>query len=274
MEAAQQMQEECRTEEKRIKQEELSQQYHEICNNQKTAQERENTLLEQLPDLEKRATEATISYRYMQAAEYKCARIKAEQELLTAQNLLQTLRHGDDAERLQNLGYSLFVGYSHSASEAKSAYDQIQEKLRSNKREQEQLKTKKGKLTESQNELNNKKGVLSQKLKSFDESLPRYQEQIGCMPETDMMGALIPESVEQLQKKLHQEQTEATCQISTFHQKIEQNKQDIQNIKDQQEQLDEQMMEAQAALTGLENRMAGCQQQVREAFRPDAWFSS
>lgn len=262
MTAAQQTQEECRAEEQHIQQEELSQQYYDLENEQNKAQNNEVSLKEQLPLLEKQAEDAKRNYRFMQAAQYKSARIHAEQELLTARNLLQTLSQGNEAERLQNLGYSLYVGYRHAVQEAKDIYEQIQVQLRSNRNEQKRMKSQKEELSHKQNELNIQKGVLSQKLQSFEESLPKYQEQIGCLPETDMTGDMIPESMEQIQTALLQAKEQADHQVETCKQQIEKTSQDILDTKNRQNQLDEQIREAQTVLTDYRSRMKECQRQI------------
>lgn len=259
---AQRTQEECRAEEQRIQQEELSQQYYDFEDERNKVQNNEISLKEQLTVFEKRAEDAKRNYRLMQAAQYKSVLIHAEKELLTARNLLQTLSQGNEAERLQNLGYSLYVGYSHAVQEAKDIYAQIQVKLQSNKNEQKRLKSQKKELSQKQNELNIQKGVLGQKLQSFEESLSKYQEQIGCLPETDMTGDMIPESVEQIQTVILQAKEQADYQVKTCKQQIEKTSQYILDTRNRQEQLDEQIKEAQTVLTGCESHVKECQRQI------------
>ena len=198
----------------------------------------------------------------MQAAEYKSARIRAEQELQAAQNLLKTLAQGDEAERLQNLGYSLRMGYQKAAQEAAETLNRIRYDLQANKREQEQISAQKKTHEEKQKSLISEKAVLEHKLQLFETQSKDYRQSIGELPETGMTEELIPESVAQLQEKLTAALEQVQQKVQECVRQLEQNAQALQDNNTAQEQLEQQLSDAQETLRCERTRMENQQQEI------------
>lgn len=262
--AAQQTQEQCREEESRIRLEELSEAFHRLSDNLREAEQNAERLTAQLPTFQEHAEAAKRERRLMQAAEYKSARIRAEHELQAAQNLLKTLEQGDAAERLQNLGFTLRIGYHRASQEAQETYTQLQRDLQANKQEQERLTEQNQTLIKQQNDLTAQKAATEQRLKTFDSQAEEYRMQIGSLPETDMMGDLIPESVSALQAALDRAHEQAHQKAQDCLQQLAQTKQMLRDNRAAQEQLDEQVQEAKETLRAERSCMDHYQQQIAQ----------
>lgn len=261
---AQQTQEQCREEESHIRLEELSEAFHRLSDNLREAELNAERLTAQLPTFQEHAEAAKRERRLMQAAEYKSTRIRAEQELQAAQNLLKTLEHGDAAERLQNLGFTLRIGYHHASQEAQETYTRLQRDLQANKQEQGRLTEQNQTLIKQQNDLTAQKAAAEQRLKTFDSEAEKYRMQIGFLPEKDMMGDLIPESVSALQDALDKAHEQAHQKVQDCLQQLDQTKQMLRDNRAAQEQLDEQVQEAKEKLRAERSCMDHYQQQIAQ----------
>ena len=259
---AQQTQEQCRAEEVRIRLEELSEQVHRIFVELSEAEQELERLTDELPTLKERASNEKKKYRQMQAAEYKCARIRAEQELQTAQNQLKTLEQGDETDRLMNLGFTLHIGYQRAAQEAEEKLLQLQSDLQDNKRQREQLTAQKEEKEKKRDSLISQKAALEQKLKNFKTQFEKYRRTIGTLPETGLTGDLIPESVMKLQNTLTTASGQAKQEVQKCLQQLEQTKQALQDNRTTQDELEQQLQDVQEKLRSEQSCMESYQTQI------------
>lgn len=261
---AQQSQWECSEEEKHIRLEELSAQYHQLCDEIKKAEETVEELKVELPVLQKKAEMARREYRLMQAAEYKSARIRAEQELQTAHNQLRTLEQGDEAERLQNLGFTLRIGYQRASEEIVEKLRCLQKDLQANKSEKERCAVQKKEHEERQKSLIAQQAVLEQRLQEFASMSEKYQQIIGELPETGITGEPTPESVTEMQNALTKALESVHKEVQSCLQQLERTKQAIKDNQVAQEQLDPQIEEAQETLRRERTCMETYQQRIEQ----------
>lgn len=261
---AQQTQEQCRAEEVRIRLEELSEQVHRIFADLSEAEQELECLTDELPTLKERASNEKKKYRQMQAAEYKCARIRAEQELQTAQNQLKTLEQGDETDRLMNLGFTLYIGYQRAAQEAEEKLLQLQSDLQDNKRQREDLTAQKEGKEKKRDSLISQKAALEQKLKNFKTQFEKYRRTIGTLPETGLTGDLIPESVMKLQNTLTTASGQAKQEVQNCLQQLEQTKQALQDNRTAQDELEQQLQDVQEKLRSERSCMESYQKQIAQ----------
>lgn len=257
-----QTQEQCRAEEVRIRLEELSEQVHRIFADLSEAEQVLECLTDELPALKERADNEKKKYRQMQAAEYKSARIRAEHELQTAQNQLKTLEQGDETDRLTNLGFTLHIGYQRAAQEAAERLQQLQSDLQANKQQQKQLTVQKKEQEKKRDSLISQKAALEQKLKNFKTQFEKYRHTIGTLPETDMTGDLIPESVIKLQNTLTTASDQARLEVQNCSQHLEQTKHALQDNHAAQDELEQQLQNAQEKLRSERSCMESYQKQI------------
>lgn len=261
---AQQIQEQCRAEEVHIRLEELSEQVHRIFADLSEAKQTLECLTAALPALKERANSERKKYRQMQAAEYKAGRIRAEYELQTAQNLLKTLEHGDKTERLMNLGFSLHTGYQRAVQETEERLRQLQSDLHTNKQQEGQITAQKKEREKKRESLISQKGKLEQRLKDFKKQSEKFQQTIGTLPETDMMGDLVPESVTKLQNTLTTASEIARQKVQNCLQQLQQTKQALQDNLAEQDVLEQQLQNGQENLRSERSCMENYQKQIAQ----------
>lgn len=264
MEQAQNEQEQCRNQEEHIHLEQLSERHHTLLAELQAAGKSVELLEALLPEYEEKEKNSVKLYRLMQAAEYKSAQIRAMQELETARNQQRTLEQGDAAERLQNLGYTLYLGYTHAAEYASEVYQQCQKQLDAFSRKQIECKKNRKDLSEKNNILIASKAKAEQRLEQLEAQFSGYQAQIGRLPETNIIGELVADSVQEIHEALQLELKKSRDSAADIAQQMQQTLQEIEHNQDVQRKLDTQIDENQAILTRHRTQMESYKQQIEQ----------
>lgn len=200
---------ECRETERKIKHEELSEQYHDIKKSLDDSADKLKEYASVLPELAQKHTEAEYERNCMRAAEYY-GKIKAAQNKITAaKNAIAALENDETAVRKNQLGATIYQYYSAQAERLKEK----QERLRADaeKKKGEKL-TLDDRLRELRNELsarNTNIGRLQERCESFVEAEKKYEEQLGELPDRDLTGNFTTESVDKIAKRLASDMTNA-----------------------------------------------------------------
>lgn len=254
----------CNEEEKHIRLEQLSEQYHNLTAKLQTAEEKVRLLKSQMPEYEEKAENARKARRLMQAAEYMSGKKYAEQKLQTARNQQLTLERGNAAQRLQDLGYTLHTGYKRAVENASGRYLKLQERLRELSCEQKECKKKQKELSEKKSTLIKHRAKAEQKLEQLETQLSDYQVKIGKVPETNIIGELLPESVQEIHDDLNIELEKANNRVKDIEQQKQQTVQELKLNQEAQEKSDIQIDENQAELIRQDTLWKSYQQQIEQ----------
>ena len=254
----------CREEENHIRLEQLSEQHHNLTAELQSAEEKVRLLKSQISEYEKKAENAKKARRLMQAAEYMSAKKYAEQKLQTARNQQLTLERGDAAQRLQDLGYTLHTGYKCAVENASECYLKLKEQLRELSCEQKECKKKQKELSEKKSTLIKHRAKAEQKLEQLETQLSDYQVKIGKVPETNIIGELLPESVQEIQDDLNFELEKANNRVKDIEQQKQQTVQELKLNQEAQEKFDTQIYENQAELIRQDTLWKSYQQQIEQ----------
>lgn len=188
----------CKEIEKKIKHEELSEQYHGI---KRSLDESEDKLKEYdtiLPDLSKIHKEAEYKRDCMHAAEYYEKVKAAESKLVAARNTIATLGKGEIAVRKNCLGATIYHHYSLLANSLKSEQERLKREFESKGNEINVLNNRLGEFDSKLSKLNIDKGRLQERCDNFNSAEQEYREQIGELPDRDLTGNLVAESIDEL----------------------------------------------------------------------------
>ncbi len=254
----------CREEENHIRLEQLSEQHHNLTAELQSAEEKVRLLKSQISEYEEKAENAKKARRLMQAAEYMSAKKYAEQKLQTARNQQLTLERGNAAQRLQNLGYTLYISYKRAVENAAELYMKLREQLKELSCEQKECKKKQKELSEKKGTIIEHRAKSEQKLEQLEAQLSDYQAKIGKVPETNIIGELLPESVQEIQNDLNIELEKANNRVKDIVQQMQQTLQELKLNQQTQEKSDIQIDENQAELIRQGTLLKSYQQQIEQ----------
>lgn len=204
--------EKCREKERKIEYEHLSKDYHdaecEVAASQQSLEKLENDL----PKLRRRKDSSEHEYRCMAAAKLYEKIQKASDMLIAERNTINTIKNNEQSRRINDLGYSLYKKYYEDILLKDS---QRSEELRN----QERLKAEDASLVEHSDEIsrkindfNKEYGRLELLLEQFESFKTKCREQLGSLPDENLLGELDAGSTAQHQKRI---QNEINClQIS------------------------------------------------------------
>ncbi|MDE6671962.1 MAG: hypothetical protein K2K16_07170 [Ruminococcus sp.] len=202
MEQALKIQEKCREEELHIDIEELSES---IKNSYDKIQETEKNITEteeKLSVLKKTYEENEYNYRCMQASEYYCEIKKYENNLNAERSIIETLEKGQQTIRIRNIGFTLnrkysdkIVDYDKKLSEYKYQINEIGKQIKDSVNRKKILENEK-------NGLERSIAILQNNNEKFSEERKKYRENLGELPQRDITGNLITESVVQIGNNL------------------------------------------------------------------------
>ena len=200
---------ECREIERKIKHEELSEQYHVMKKLLDNSADELKKYASVLPELERKHTEAKHQWNCMRAAEYY-GKIKAAQNKITAaKNTIAALENDETAVRKKRLGATIYHYYSAQAERLKAEQKRLRKETENNNDEKASLNDRLYELNDELSTLNTNIGRLQERCESFAEAEKKYEEQIGELPDRDLTGSLTTESVDKIAKRLASDITNA-----------------------------------------------------------------
>lgn len=232
---------ECRETERKIRHEELSEQYHDIKKSLDNSADKLKEYASVLPELERKHAEAEYARDCMRAAEYY-GKIKAAQNKITAaKNTIAALENDETAVRKNRLGATIYQYYSAQAERLKAEQERLRTKAENNKGERASLDNKLCELSNKLSTLNTDIGRLQERRENFAEAEKKYEEQIGELPDKDLTGNLTTESVDKIaerlasditiakrvQEELYNKKSEFEAKSNGNHVALEQNLSDI-----------------------------------------------
>ena len=238
---------ECRETERKIKHEELSEQYHDIRKSLDNSADKLKEYASVLPELERKHTEAEHERDCMRAAEYYGKIKTAQNKITAAKNTIAALENGETAVTKKRLGAAIYHYYSAQAEKLKAEQKRLRTEAENNKIEKAALDDKLRKLNNELSALNTTTGRLLERCESFAEAEKKYAEQIGELPDRDLTGSLTTESIDKIAKRLaaditiaEQVQKELFSKRSQLEAKSNDNHLDLeQNLSDINKQLQE-----------------------------------
>ncbi len=141
----------------------------------------------------------------MHAAEYYEKVKAAESKLVAARNTIATLGKGEIAVRKKNcLGATIYHHYSLLANSLKSEQERLKREFESKGNEINVLNNRLGEFDSKLSKLNIDKGRLQERCDNFNSAEQEYREQIGELPDRDLTGNLVAESIDELEIILFQ----------------------------------------------------------------------
>lgn len=232
---------ECRETERKIKHEELSEQYHDIKKSLDDSADKLKEYTSVLPELEQKHIETKHERDCMRAAEYY-GKIKAAQNKITAaKNTIAALENDETAIRKNRLGATIYKYCSAQAERLKAEQERLRTETENKKGEKATLNDKLCELSNKLSTLNTNIGRLQERCERFAEAEKKYEEQIGELPDRDLTGNLTTESVgkiakrlasditiaEQVKDKLYNKKSELETENNRNHLHLEQNLSEI-----------------------------------------------
>ena len=193
---------ECIETERRIRHEELSEQYQEIRRSLDASADKLAEFEADLPKLEKEHSDARYEWHCMCAAEYY-GRIKtARDKIEAAGKTIAALENNETANKKKQVGAAIFAYYCDLSESLKALQTKLRKELEDKKSEREALSGKRGELEKELSALNNDIGRFQERCDSFSKEEIKYEEAIGILPDRDLTGNLTSESIERISKQL------------------------------------------------------------------------
>lgn len=254
IDAAKQQIDECKDTERRILHEQLSEDHHGITSRMHGIQSRLDKLNMIVPEDQKAAGQAEHQYKCMKAAEYYSAVKEAEAEIKAAQSIIALLQNDDKADRIKQLGATLYRYYVAEADKQNEAAKKIKQEMTVLDTDKTGTANKIAALNKENADLSITVGTLREKCSAFDAKQAEYETLIGRLPDRNIMGGMISESTEEIRGELEKAVNDAKELQGELAERLNTAKEELQDRREAIHELDKKIIEQNKEFDGLAAR--------------------
>lgn len=258
------IQEECAKEERHIGMEEISEDVIDSDNKINELARKLTDVEEKIDISEKILAKSKYNLDCMGASKYYSLIKYCRNRINVARSVIETLENDEKGVRLRNVGFTLYKkycemaeNYSRKTYEHKRNIEKIELQLKS-------CDTDKKKLETERDKLNNIIITLRNRIEDFQKKEAKYAELIGELPQRDIAGYLIDDSVECILNNLNNALKSAKSTAESLESEKETVDRNIEKYKGDEKRIRADIEEKQQKLSEVKSVLDNCNRQIEK----------